>query len=35
MITTLTWVPRGAARSIPVRYEIGPEEYAQMKLVIK
>lgn len=31
MITSLTWIPRGAARSRPARYEITPEEFKRIK----
>lgn len=31
MITALTWIPRGAARQKPVRYELSPEEYSRIK----
>lgn len=35
MITALTWVPKGAARVKPVRFELSPEEYARIKLLAK
>ena len=31
MITALTWVPRGAARERPVRFELSEEEYGRIK----
>lgn len=31
MITALTWVPRGAARERPVRFELSEEEYSRIK----
>lgn len=31
MITSLSWIPRGAARSRPVRYELSQEEYIRVK----
>jgi hypothetical protein len=31
MITSLVWVPRGAARSRPIQYEISPEELERIK----
>lgn len=35
MITALTWVPKGAARVKPVRFELNQEEYARIKLLAK
>ena len=35
MITALTWVPKGAARVKPVRFELSQEEYARIKLLAK
>ncbi len=35
MITSLAWVPKGAARARPLRYEISPEEYKRVKAVAK
>jgi hypothetical protein len=35
MITSLTWVPKGAARSRPVRFELSKEEYARIKNLAK
>ena len=31
MISSLAWIPRGAARSRPVRYELSAEEYGRIK----
>eukprot|EP01034_Spumella_vulgaris_P024537 gene24537-30895_t len=31
MITALAWVPKGAARSRPVRFELSSDEYARIK----
>lgn len=31
MIPALTWVPRGASKARPARYEIGPEEFELIK----
>ena len=31
MITALTWIPRGAARERPVRFELSEEEYSRIK----
>ena len=35
MITALTWVPRGAARLKPVRFELSQEEYSRIKSLAK
>lgn len=35
MITALTWVPKGAARVKPVRFELSQEEYARIKSLAK
>lgn len=35
MITALTWVPKGAARAKPVRFELSQEEYARVKSLAK
>jgi periodic tryptophan protein 1 len=35
MITALTWVPKGAARVKPVRFELSQEEYARIKALAK
>jgi periodic tryptophan protein 1 len=35
MITSLTWVPKGAARARPVRFELSPEEYQRIKAMAK
>lgn len=35
MITALTWVPKGAARLKPVRFELSQDEYARIKLLAK
>jgi hypothetical protein len=35
MITALTWVPKGAARVKPVRFELSQDEYARIKLLAK
>jgi periodic tryptophan protein 1 len=35
MITALTWVPKGAARVKPVRFELSQEEYARIKMLAK
>jgi periodic tryptophan protein 1 len=35
MITSVTWIPRGVARSRPVRFELSPEEYQRIKLLAK
>ena len=31
MISSLTWIPRGAARSHPVKFELSPEELENIK----
>jgi len=31
MITALTWIPRGAARERPVRFELSEEEYSRIR----
>lgn len=31
MITSVAWIPRGVARSRPVRFELSPEEYQRIK----
>lgn len=31
MITSVTWVPKGASRSRPVRFELSKEEYQRIK----
>lgn len=31
MIPALTWIPRGASKARPARYEIGPDEYELIK----
>jgi periodic tryptophan protein 1 len=31
MITALSWIPKGAARSRPAKYEITPAEYDRIK----
>ena len=33
MITSLTWIPRGAARARPVRFELSPEELERIKFL--
>lgn len=33
MITSVAWIPRGVARSRPVRFEISPEEYQRIKVL--
>ena len=35
MITSLAWVPRGAARQRPIRFELNAEEYERVKLLAK
>lgn len=35
MITSLSWIPRGAARQRPVRYELTPEEYQRVRSLAK
>jgi periodic tryptophan protein 1 len=35
MITSLAWIPRGAARSQPLRFELSPEEYKDLKKIVK
>lgn len=35
MITSLSWIPRGAARQRPIRYELTPEEYQRVRSLAK
>lgn len=35
MISSLAWVPKGAPRQHPVRFELSPEEYARVKSLAK
>jgi periodic tryptophan protein 1 len=35
MITSLHWVPRGAARADPLRFELSPDEYKALKKLAK
>ena len=35
MITSLAWIPRGAARQRPIRFELNAEEYERVKLLAK
>lgn len=31
LITSLSWIPKGAARKHPVRFELSPHEYLRIK----
>eukprot|EP00607_Mallomonas_marina_P007751 CAMPEP_0182417104 /NCGR_PEP_ID=MMETSP1167-20130531/1486_1 /TAXON_ID=2988 /ORGANISM="Mallomonas Sp, Strain CCMP3275" /LENGTH=588 /DNA_ID=CAMNT_0024590411 /DNA_START=169 /DNA_END=1935 /DNA_ORIENTATION=- len=31
MISAIAWIPRGASKARPARYEVGPEEYSRIK----
>ena len=33
MITCVTWIPKGAARERPVRYELSREEFSKVKAI--
>ena len=35
MITSLAWIPRGAARQRPIRFELNAEEYERVKSLAK
>ena len=35
MISALTWVPKGAPRAKPVRFELSPEEIARIENLAK
>jgi periodic tryptophan protein 1 len=35
MITSISWIPRGAARQRPIRYELTPEEYQRVRSLAK
>jgi len=35
VITSLSWIPKGAARKHPVRFELSPHEYLRIKKLAK